>query len=179
MGPSILSVEGRLQIGISDSSQVWKVVSCIISKDRGFSLKYSTEHQNFRIWLRKFRAYPFLLSCLSFILPFSTHSILKLERYLLRFRIISATLLLSPQNFGLVTKTLQSGRDFNIADFNRKMPSTIFLESLVIASFILTWKIKDSVFFLDNWLNKLTYVSNSSSGEMENLNCFMTEVPII
>ena len=58
---------------------------------------------------------------------FLIHSIAKLERYLLRFHIISATLLLSPQNVGLGTKTLQSGKDFNIADFNRKIPSTIFL----------------------------------------------------
>ena len=47
-------------------------------------------------------------------------SIFKLERYLLRFCIVSGALPVSLRNAGLDTITLQSVRDFNIAAFNRK-----------------------------------------------------------
>ena len=169
--PSILSLEGGLQIGVTECWEVSKVQSCIILKDRGLSFSCFAEHQNFQIWLRKFRAIlpfsfvfkckPFLPRCLSLILTFSIHFISKLERFLLRFGIVSAALPFSFQN-GLDTMTWQSGRDFSIADFNRRMSSTIFLELLVVASFVPICKIKISGFFLDNWLDKLTCVSNSS-----------------
>ena len=61
LSPSISSLEGGLEIGVSDSLKVSKVASCIISKEKGFSFRRFAEHQNFRIWLRKIRAsLPFL-----------------------------------------------------------------------------------------------------------------------
>ena len=76
----------------------------------------TTEHQNFRIFLRKFKASlplpfvfkckPFLPRCLSMILSFSIYSIYKLEIRLLRFYIISAALPLSLRNVCLDTMTL-------------------------------------------------------------------------
>ena len=150
--PSILSLEGGLQIGVTECWEVSKVQSCIILKDRGLSFSCFAEHQKCK---------PFLPRCLSLILTFSIHFISKLGRFLLRFGIVSAALPFSFQN-GLDTMTWQSGRDFSIADFNRRMSSTIFLELLVVASFVPICKIKISGFFLDNWLDKLTCVSNSS-----------------
>ena len=137
--PLILSLEGGLQIGVSDSWDVLKFVSCIISKTKAVSFRCSPEHQSFQIWLRKLRANlpfpfafkykPFLLRRLSLILSFSTHSMLKLERCLLWFRLVSAGMSLLLRNVCLDTTTLQLCRDFKIADLNRIMSSTIFLES--------------------------------------------------
>ena len=56
LSPSILSLEGGLEIGVSDSLKVSKVASCIISKEKRFSFRRFAEHQNFRIWLRKISA---------------------------------------------------------------------------------------------------------------------------
>ena len=63
LSPSILSLEGGLEIEVSDSLNISKVASCIISKEKGFSFRRFAEHQNFRIWLRKIRAslpFPFV-----------------------------------------------------------------------------------------------------------------------
>ena len=59
---------------------------------------------------------------------------------------VSAALSLSLRNICLDTMTLQSDRDFNIADFNRRATSTIVLESLLVAPFVPTFKIKNSGF---------------------------------
>ena len=84
----------------------------------------------------------------------------KLEKGLLRFHIVIAALPLALQNAGLDTMTLQTGRDFNTADFNRRMSSTIFLESLVVSSYVPICNIKNSGFFLIigwlSWLMALT-----------------------
>ena len=74
---------------------------------------------------------------------------------------------MSLQNVGLDTMTLQSGRDFNIVDFNKRTSSTIFLESLVIALFVPTRKITNLGFILDDWLDMLTDASDYSPGKMK------------
>lgn len=85
----------RRSIVNSHSWEVSKVVSCIISKDRGFSIRSSAEHQNFWIWLKLqskstflffvvFKCKTFLPKYLSLILPFLIYSISKLERCLLK-----------------------------------------------------------------------------------------------
>ena len=74
---------------------------------------------------------------------------------------------MSLQNVGLDTMTLQSGRDFNIVDFNKRTSSTIFLESLVIALFVPTRKITNLGFILDDWLDMLTDASDYGPGKMK------------
>ena len=140
------------------------VVSCMISKGKGQKKK------KLRASLPSpfvFKCKLFLPRCLSLILPFSIHCISKLKRWLLRFCIIKAAFPLSLQNVGLDTMTLQSGRDFNIVDFNKRTSSTIFLESLVIALFVPTRKITNLGFILDDWLDMLTDASDYGPGKMK------------
>ena len=80
----------------------------IISKTKELSFRCSAEYQNFWIWLRKsgpiyplaFKFKSFILRRLSLILPFSTHSMFKLERCLLWFRLVSAVLPSQLRNVG-------------------------------------------------------------------------------
>ena len=124
LNPSTLSLKEGLQIGVSDSSEVPKFVSCIILKCKEFSFKCLQSIEISETWLSKFRAIlpfpllfkckPFLPRCLSLTLLFSEHYISRLERCLLRFRIVSEVLPSSLQNAGLGSMTLQLGRGFNL-----------------------------------------------------------------
>ena len=78
------------------------------TKTKELSFRCSAEFQNFWIWLRKsepiyplaFKFKSFILRRLSLILSFSTHSMLKLERCLLGFRLVSAVLPSQLRNVG-------------------------------------------------------------------------------
>ena len=77
-------------------------------------------------------------------------------RSLLKFCIFSSALPVLLANLGLDHKTLTSGRVFTIATFNRRISSTIFLELLVVASFVPICKIKNSgCFLMINWISWL------------------------
>lgn len=49
LSPSILSLKRGLQTGLSQSREVSEVVSCIILKDKGFSLRRSAKYQKFQM----------------------------------------------------------------------------------------------------------------------------------
>ena len=49
LSPSILSLKRGLQTGLSQSREVSEVVSCIILKDKGFSLRRSAKYQKIQM----------------------------------------------------------------------------------------------------------------------------------
>ena len=111
-----------------------------------------------------FKCKPFLPRYLLLILSFSIHAISKLARCLLRFCMVSAALSSSLRNICADTMTLQSDRDFNIADFNRRMTSTKnpYWQRRLFQLLRLRTRV-----FLDDWQDKLTHVSSLSPGKVK------------
>ena len=116
------------------------------------SFKCSTGLQNFRICFKKFKAglplpfefrcNPFRRRCLALMLPFSIHSKFKVSRCFLTLRSVRFAFPWSICTVDLETITLQFGSCFKILHFSMSRSCMIFLDVLVVALLVSTWRIR-------------------------------------
>ena len=127
-------------------------------KGRKSLFKYSTDLQNFQICFRKFRASlplpfgfrwnPLCLRCCGLIILFLIHSSCKSDKCLLILRIVQFAFPSSCRMIGFDNAILQLRSCFEIFDFSISKSSTTFLDVMVVALLVPTYRIKLSGCFL-------------------------------
>ena len=127
-------------------------------KGRKSSFKCSTDLRNFQICFRKFRAslpLPFgfrwnylCLRCCGLIISFLMHSGCKSDKCLLTLRIVNFAFPSSYRMIRFDNTILQLISCFEIFDFSMSKSSTTFLDVIVLALLIPTYRIKLSGCFL-------------------------------
>ena len=127
-------------------------ILCDRSEGKKVLFKRSIDLQNFRICFRKFRTIlplPFGFRCNHFrprccelMLSFSMYSDCKADKCLLTLCIVKFAFLSSCRMICFENTILQLGGYFKIFDFSMSKLSAIFLDVLVVASLVPTWRIK-------------------------------------